>query len=375
MNPNDRLIWYFVSKFNWQKKHLFFENKVRSLDLHERISWCILSLFPALIPNETIREILKFIPSEADEINLPFSDVGNLTKSNGFTYEMLYQKWRKEAKVFDEFIRYYKGIEKVLMRDNTTHVGLDEWISIVNEENSRKQWLDPRLTEWTAIEIIKQISHLIIKGFNENKNEWGYERYKFYQIHASNYRIPIQWLNVGEIGWSEWSSLMNQHPIMLLPKEDLLDDHRYFPIHEAWKTHIVAFGGNTQIPLIIGLAVLTLKLCTHNFIWPPSANKTSFIDEFYSQAYSSIESHALSSDLRMLLSAIFSKTSLDIFYENESIKLGNADESIASLSDFIHYLTLTQDKLIKAQRNVINKEPRQLIYINIDELNSPHNFF
>lgn len=133
--------------------------------------------------------------------------------------------------------------------------------------------------------------------------------------------------------------------------------------------------GSPEIPIVIGLSILLIKLLSKTFTWPPAANKITFIDQLYSSAYIALENEPISSDLRILLNAIFSKTDFnDIFYQNEYIKVSD-EIKISGINDYLSLLRKIQDKLKKSHWNVIDREPRQLVYINLDDLNKSSNFF
>lgn len=366
--PED-LIWFFSSRYSWEGKKVFLERVASTIDLSKRISWSILSISPELIPAETVLRITEYIPQKEIAIDLPYSEMSNLVFENGFSYEMLNSLFRKNKLEYQKIAPFYPTIDRKLNRKEDMFISLDEWLQLVLEQNKINKWLDPRLSEWTLLEIVRRISILITNELTTNEVwESPFNKIEYNFIHPTNYLIPKSWAVDKKMTWSDWQEIIKKDNIKFADKDSLIDDYRFFPASKMWKNHIVIFFGNGDIPLIMGLSVLLVKLISKRLDWPPAANKLVFIDKLFNNIYLMIEQENFSSDLRILLNAIFSKSDFDMFTQFDKIQFGK--DEIQTVGQFGSYLIRIQEKLSKAQFHMTDKEPRQLVYVDIDDLNN-----
>jgi hypothetical protein len=371
------IVWYILSKINWFNKDNFIVSEVENIDLSFPLSWSVISLNPDLISPTLFQRIQLTIERTPKDDLLRQSEMQNFIKENGFTYDLFRRIQKEDTRVFDRFIDLYPKIKFHLSTGNDEYIPLNQWLKLQLEQSSGSKWIDPKLSEWSLIEIVKQIITDIKSNIDAKiKPLFLYPEFGYYLVHPANYLIPRIWLNTGEIGWDEWKQLVSDNPVSLVDINYAIDDFRYFPVSNVWKsTRGILFMGNAELPLVIGYSMLLLKLLSKSFTWPSTANKIVFIDQLFTQAFQVLEKEPLSSDMRNLLSAIFSKKSIDIFYSYESINL-DKEKSISGLDDFIYYLNSIQNRLLNFQLTLKGREPRQLIYINIDDLNqSSSNFF
>lgn len=200
-------IWYYLSNYNWRLKDAFFSQTVNKVDLSDPLSWSILSLFPHLIPYKKITEIIDNIPAKGNKLLHPYSEMSNLISSNGFTYDMLKSlKEKSNTRSYLKCVKHYPSIHKILTRADTKYISMEQWLDKLLFESRDLNWIDPRLTEWSLIEIIKQISSSLLKVNRQvNKNIFSAvskSNYKY--VHPSNYLIPVEWGTQHHLNWAEW---------------------------------------------------------------------------------------------------------------------------------------------------------------------------
>jgi hypothetical protein len=370
------IVWYILYKINWFDKEEFFIRQVEKIDLSFSLSWNIISIYPNHISPVLFHRIQNEIAKTPKSDLLRLSEMQNFVKETGFTYDLFKKIQTEDSSIFNSYIDLYPKLKYHLLTENDNYLPLNEWLELLLNRSAGAKWIDPKLSEWSLIEIVRQIIVLIESNINSKaRTPYTHPEHGNYLVHPANYLIPLNWLEAGEVGWDEWKQLVSQNPLKLVETSNLIDDFRYFPVSNMWNsTRAILFMGNGELPLVIGYSMLLLKLLSKSFIWPPTANKIEFIDQLYTQAYKILEQEPLSSDMRNLLGAIFSKKSIDIFYSYESIPL-DKEKSITGLKDFLFYLDKIQTRLLNFQLTLKGREPRQLIYINIDDLNQSNNNF
>ena len=118
---------------------------------------------------------------------------------------------------------------------------LDDYISVTNwTEYIRKKCndpFDPRSSEWTAIEIVRQLIEHLVNQLDEGN--------KITYIHPDNVLIPARWMNkkiinpIGEtISWESWrfflkNSKPGQSVEIINPLENHIVDYRYSHFPES----------------------------------------------------------------------------------------------------------------------------------------------
>ncbi|MCK7557570.1 hypothetical protein MKQ70_22220 [Chitinophaga sedimenti] len=108
----------------------------------------------------------------------------------------------------------YQKLSKVFERDLSSYLTLDQWIGRCIEMTSvhKGNWVDPRLSEWTAIEIIIQISECIMESMDSYKRiKQKTEKFdrsifktshrEYFNIHPANYLVPKIWLENSFLTW------------------------------------------------------------------------------------------------------------------------------------------------------------------------------
>ncbi|MDP9081970.1 MAG: RNA-directed DNA polymerase [Bacteroidota bacterium] len=373
---HEDIVWYCISRITWSGKPAFIEKIGASLNLSSPLAWSILSVYPGSISGEQFLQIRQIISENSGKERSPQHQI-IFAKDNALTLELLTSLKIKDVQVFEKFIDSYPKIKNVLNRREGQYIGLDKYIEHLANHPSKRGFIEVKLSEWSLIEIVRQV--VVLTRAALKKREKGLRAMftappvQHLYLHPTNYLVPESWLTSDVKDWASWKALVKKDKVKLSPLFQRLDDKRYFPVSNLWDLRAILFMGNYELPLVIGYSMLLIKLLSRSFEWPPAANKIVFIDQLFSQAHRILETESLSSNSRILLSAIFFKNKVDIFY-NDIIELSD-NANIHGLTDFITRLVNIQTALADQQMNLKDHQPRQLIYINLDDLEGPKDEF
>jgi hypothetical protein len=357
-------IWYYINKFSKNNSLVLWKESVRLISVENKIFWSILSFYPKEIP----KDVLKKIQEVPDKININeefiYEKYEFRNRLNGIIYEIF--KNSKEDKL--ELLKYYSNMKKRLQYEDSDYISLDDYLQKVIKQNNGKSNVDIRLSEWSLLEIIKQIINVIDKPsdifdiFNsEHRNIW--------KIHPANYLIPIEWLNYDRNTWVSWSEIVSENEIILIKEDLIIEDYRFLPIDKLWKhSEISWFSGMGEFLVVIGLSSLFVKLLSRSFDWPAATNKLVFIDKVYSNIVSTLNKTNVSTDTRQVIIKIFSKKDVD-FFGNGEFKDVYDKMDINDLDGFKNIIDVLQGKLKTKRLSVYDGKPRQLTLIDIDVLN------
>lgn len=149
-----------------------------------------------------------------------------------------------------------------------THKNSDDaWMTLAqwgrwSRQKYRENAFDPRVTEWTALEIADQIVERV-KTLLQRDNR------TCYPLHPLNCLVPVQWIKEGEavLTWDQWRDQIRSRSFALeLREKEIIADYRYmFDLPNS--QHVAP-----ELPMIRGLGLLLLGLLTHSFDWPAMWN-------------------------------------------------------------------------------------------------------
>lgn len=141
---------------------------------------------------------------------------------SGWIYDILKNNpdWIKGAKKVRKTA--FMRAARVLQAESKTHISIAEWTKYINNDDCSP--FDPRKSEWTALEIIRQVI--------EPKLEVGAAPVPLERIHPQNILIPREWMTIPEnaphLSWEKWRSYIdNSPPIKFAESEHSLLDYRY----------------------------------------------------------------------------------------------------------------------------------------------------
>jgi hypothetical protein len=152
--------------------------------------------------------------------------------------------------------------------DGISRVSLYEWCSRI-QTISNKDATDPRSSEWTALEIVRQIATHFAESptFDKKYLRTAKDHLRHEPcLHPANFRLPRNWLECEEPTWEGWRNLVcgesKDCRIAFVPKEQQLFDLRYTPVHESEN---VLF---TSVNPVRGLGLLLYGLLRKSFDLP-----------------------------------------------------------------------------------------------------------
>lgn len=194
------------------RPNLLWENAVDRLSMSDQTSSAIIELYPQHIPVNVLKKLNKYLGREF------------LTEEEGWLYEIQVGIEDRKLSYSNTWLERIKQIRKSEL-ENTDYIPVYEWgrwcqrrLNVrEGEEDQLKDFFDPRLSEWTALEIAKQIAELLnekihfvtLNQFSDKQRPLLKEKNNYYKVHPSHYLIPRTWLKYGENKvptWEEWQS-------------------------------------------------------------------------------------------------------------------------------------------------------------------------
>ncbi|WP_207424301.1 RNA-directed DNA polymerase [Desertivirga brevis] len=354
---------FLLNEVNSQDKPTLWRENIDSLDWNQPISWSLISMYPSLIPFHIFNAI-PLIHSKDDSMAMVLSERWNFSGNSGFMYEV----FECNQQIKDAFLSKYDKLRYILDTSKEEQ-NLMEWYKEVIKESSKDRWTDPRLSEWTFLEIISQIADTYAQ-VPQDPEKILLTGPKLTSFHPANFIIPEKWkANKNTLTWHAWKRrIRSKEKIRIVEDRYLIDDFRYFPSETNWQQRSQWLYGSGETDLIVCLTVLLVQLISKSFSWPITSSKRVFIDELFSKALYSIESEAVSSETRILIGAILSRKEVELYYGEQPIKLSK-DKNMVTIADFKTEIRKIQRKLEQYQFSVRDKMPRQLTVINIDAMN------
>lgn len=139
---------------------------------------------------------------------------------------------------------------KSLGAQDTEWITASEWIIFLKQQDP----FDPRVGEWTALEVVRQLVQQTIDNMDISPSSLEY-------IHEHNVLINGSWKKPAELGVSSWEVWRNfcskQQSVKLKSSEDLIMDYRYYFYDgsqlsaPSWERRLIAVGR-----LLLGLLML-----------------------------------------------------------------------------------------------------------------------
>jgi hypothetical protein len=233
---------------------------------------------------------------------------------------------------------------------------LVEWVDWV-EERSRIYEFDPRLGEWTCLEITRQIAGLVKRRSALRAS-----------VHPRNFLIPAKWVEpTDQLTWEGWHTIATSHHVSVV-RTGLIRDARIVP---AWVDSYFVWDADA----IQGLALILLGLLRRSFRWPAVWNPAGQQRAWASLGKRLIGSAPCSSWTSSILEACVTPRAresllMSLFIQNQ---FGEDDTTkdppeIGTLTQLGDTLAQSQRILSRYQLSVQNHEPRQLVPIRLDQL-------
>lgn len=345
---------------------------IKSADLNCSMSWKLISLYPKYIPKRILKEIKSFNGGKA------------LLDNQGWLIEL---KENENYKVLD--------LSQKVRHKKNEYIDLLEWADLTNRELQDKPDIyryDPRYSEWTSLEIIKQIARLlkdkveIIKLIDRNNEEelFSNNYSPYYSVHPGNYLIIESSLkkswdyNNITPTWEGWKNFTENGKsfVKLCSERNIISDNRYTP------TFFDVTGElHRHRSLLYGLGILLVGLLSRNFSFHPRFNLPGIHNQKTNFVLSKLRDIPISTLTINILRGVFSRR----HWEEPFIKVNQNDLKglvsdknfdppiINNLDSLISKIDIAQQILESYQLSVQNHKPRHLIPVDLFQLTKNNN--
>lgn len=253
-----------------------------------------------------------------------------------------------------------------------SRITLDKWIECLAHASAH----DPRRSEWTALEILRQLASPICLLEGPDASSLDY-------LHPANVLVPRAWTRPPENGfsqawtWETWRSEARALPRAVKVTSKRIIDYRRQHAHpkqfdddmSMWRTRLHGCG------------LLLLGLVSQDFRLPAYWNVRGLEGDINGFVRRQLEQIAVSSRTQGIIEAALLPRSLETasildrpwaFYGERKVSEINDTRSdppfIADLDDLVREITQAQSVLEARQISVLNHAPRQLIPMNISQL-------
>jgi hypothetical protein len=253
--------------------------------------------------------------------------------------------------------------------------------SSMNERNSF--YYDPRTSEWTMLEIVKQIAEKIkVKRESFEYAASNQEKKHIKYIHPLNYIFPAEWkIEQSDLSWAKWGAIMSMYKMKFNNEEMFICDERYSPQDPDIYNVIDELSNDNS--LLQGLGILLVGLLSRDFSTPLFWNSRDHQKVWENMIFAKVEKLPLSSLTRQIILSIFSKRNRETHILMGMNRNPNYIEfredtlydpiPLLSLEDFIKRVSLSQGILAKHRLTVQDNKPRQLIPVSLKQLTREFN--
>lgn len=264
-------------------------------------------------------------------------------------------------------------------------LSLYEWINWTNQRHHQLEGTneghfiyDPRLSEWMALEITKQIASEL-SGRLTNLTFYAFWdksiRYALC-IHPNNFTVPEDWVGDNTpLTWERLRQIVNDKRIQLRANEELIYDKRFITSEGSIVQMYVTNNQNDSIISAIG--ALFICLISRKSLLPHRWNPIGHQQAWLGLARSSLKNISLSSFTRDIIEGCFSKRNRETaILKQLNVKNGMSVENDSSndppyfinVDELIRFIETSQKALESQQLSVSDHQPRQLIPISLKQM-------
>lgn len=333
-------------------------------------SYAFWRFFPFDVPTD----ILLDMPNDR-------SHSQRVAQMSGWWYDALSTKLKIAPRLLAKgrFPEIANALRNLQSASNSRFVPLHEWC-IEIQRICEKDASDPRASEWTALEIVRQIGMRITESQTFDINyvaKQNTNRSRPLCLHPANFRVPRKWLKLQSPTWSEWVSTIQPDKIMAqvdkVPEDLHVADSRYTPVSSQ------ANALFDSVNPVRGLGLLLYGLLRHDFSLPTVWNGPGHADVLGLLPRRLLKDMTCSSLTLGVLQACLQPRAMENLFFRIRIILGESLND-DSLHDPIPLLTAEEvcraiEKckalLEENQLSTINHRARQLTPISILQLTNP----
>jgi hypothetical protein len=346
---------------------IFWETIVELADPKEAGAWFLWKSHPRKLPDQLVKNLLSNRDISWSSILGP--------NSNGFLLDLLFSRsFPKEALLADETVRKMIELAKSTLAENSEQTNLFSWCDWTRREflgslRSETVRFDPRLSEWTALEIVSSIARELQKIDN---------RAVARNLHPANIILPKTWMSEFKNEprtWEEWRGIVQKRGVDF-KRNDLVEDWRFSPESRFEYTQL---SGRKAVR---SLGLILLGLLLRSFEFPHSWNARGRHTLWVDMARKQLKEYPCSTWTMAIVDAclsirqqerIFLKSAqtdyLSGLSSHKNIKIdddaGEEGLIIERLDQLEAELSNAQKRLKKYQMTARNHEPKQLIPLTL----------
>ncbi len=260
-----------------------------------------------------------------------------------------------------------KKILRIMQKSsNDSWITLEKW-ACWSRQKYKENLYDPRVTEWTALELADQIAGKVKIFVQGDKNDE-------YPLHPLNILVPEKWTRERKtvLTWDYWRDQIREEPFLLqLRGADRVDDYRYrFTLSEFAQA-------TPEIAMIRGFGLLLLGLVTHSFDWPAVWNVRGHEWQYFSLVRAGMRNIPFSSWTHAILEACLLPRQLETALTEPSLSAEYDDDTaldppqIMNLTMFQSYVRKARQVLERYQLTLQHRIPRQLVPVQLEHFTRP----
>ncbi|WP_043023778.1 RNA-directed DNA polymerase [Fluviicola taffensis] len=366
-------IWWLYNQLPYEenKEPYLWKNVVPLLNPSKINDQVLIQLFPKNLNIELLKGIDENKSSFEKNEGWLFDVYQGLVHEGASTEYDILAKIRRKTVPLKDYITLYDWIEWLQQREVE-----------VNQESKEHIIFDPRVGEWMALEVIKQIAVALKEKF-ETIDIFDFSQKADYSrnIHPNNFKLDRDWIDkpstrTEPLTWETLRLMVRKKQITLRAKDDLIYDNRFI----AYDTdNFMPFISNRRNESIINsLGSLLICLLSKNNDLPNRWNPLGHQQNWLSLAKVKLKNVPISSVTRDIIDGCFSKrnqeTAMIRYLETKKGHSFVDDTSLdppyfVDIQAFIKYIDFSQLELEKQQLSVSNHQPRQLIPIHLKQMN------
>lgn len=358
-------IWWFNAKLSldyYSPSKLWLES-INKIPFDNSVSISLALLYPKSIPFHV------------------FSKLENSITNDGWLFDLIKNNDPSALKNYTTFPRVVTVFDKLMPLSN--YLTLYDWniwletleMNLHNKYYKNDQgYYDTRISEWTSLEIVRQITELLIPKLEEPT--FGDEEITDLKyVHPNNYLIPDEWVTEPAIpfSWHEWERI-SLNTIKLNNIENFIKDERFSPVT------LDPFGQEDAVEsAILGIGALLTCLLSRDFNLPAYWNSDGHRRAWLNLIYSKLKATHISSLTKQLLDSIFSKRNketrlLNIFFPDLEREYEFSEDTlidppeITTLKELSKFIAASQKVLKSYRLNIQDNMPRQLIPVSLKQL-------
>jgi hypothetical protein len=345
---NPETIWWIGRKYGFwgdQKlKAAALQVELDALSANSPTSWKIWRLLGLDVPDRALLEV-----ANAEGIS---------KGAEGWIAEVLQGK---PARV----IRRLKGssgrlgrVARSVSAKSRTHISLPDWINWTASND--RNLFDPRLSEWTALEITQQVLSCARKEHGESLIEAVSSIF--------NFGAPKRWIqhDDGLLTWEEWHQSVATD-LVHLRGQLKLRDMRTLPMSSDYPDI------DAEYSCVRAVAVILLSLLRRDYRLPNALLSTGYQGLLNGALIRHVQNRPCSSRTMAILESCLMDRSVETMWlqldEDERIEQDIVRDVplIQTLDDLSEQIKIAQSVLLRYQMTVSAHEPRQLVPIALEQ--------